>query len=168
MGQSPFANPFGIFLTHSNRNPGVLSHVLWVLFWMRSRAPNNSNPGEYLCIPHVAFLYDGFSFVSVASFLFYVHGSVGATARRLGLPAEEDFWSRGISACAICDGAAPIFRDVELGVVGGGDSAVEEAVYLTKFSPKVCTCSVCLSVSFFFNIWYIFFLTYIFFCMHVS
>ena len=61
----------------------------------------------------------------------------GATARRLGLPSEHDFWSRGISACAICDGAAPIFADVPLGVVGGGDSAVEEAVYLTKYSPKV-------------------------------
>lgn len=58
-------------------------------------------------------------------------------ARRLGLPSERDFWSRGISACAICDGAAPIFRDETLGVVGGGDSAVEEAVYLTKYSPKV-------------------------------
>ncbi|CAN0497443.1 unnamed protein product [Discosporangium mesarthrocarpum] len=61
----------------------------------------------------------------------------GATAKRLGLPSEADFWSRGISACAICDGAAPIFRDEELGVVGGGDSAVEEAIYLTKYSPKV-------------------------------
>ncbi|CAM9801747.1 unnamed protein product [Ascophyllum nodosum] len=63
--------------------------------------------------------------------------ATGATAKRLGLPSEQDFWSRGISACAICDGAAPIFRDEELGVVGGGDSAVEEAVYLTKYSPKV-------------------------------
>lgn len=61
----------------------------------------------------------------------------GATAKRLGLPSEGEFWSRGISACAICDGAAPVFRDVELGVVGGGDSALEEAVYLTKYSPKV-------------------------------
>ncbi|CAM9722943.1 unnamed protein product [Chrysoparadoxa australica] len=61
----------------------------------------------------------------------------GATALRLGLPSEEEFWSRGISACAICDGAAPIFKDRELGVVGGGDSAAEEACYLTKYSPKV-------------------------------
>ncbi|CAM9955205.1 unnamed protein product [Ectocarpus sp. 6 AP-2014] len=63
--------------------------------------------------------------------------ATGATAKRLRLPSEDDFWSRGISACAICDGAAPIFADVPLGVVGGGDSAVEEAVYLTKYSPKV-------------------------------
>lgn len=63
--------------------------------------------------------------------------ATGATARRLGLPSEDEFWSRGISACAICDGAAPIFRDEPLGVIGGGDAAVEEAVYLTKYSPKV-------------------------------
>ncbi|KAG5191506.1 NADP-thioredoxin reductase C [Tribonema minus] len=63
--------------------------------------------------------------------------ATGATARRLGLPSEDDFWSRGISACAICDGAAPIFKEEVLGVIGGGDSALEEAVYLTKYATRV-------------------------------
>jgi thioredoxin reductase (NADPH) len=63
--------------------------------------------------------------------------STGATAKRLGLPGETQFWSQGISACAICDGATPIFRDEELAVIGGGDSAAEEAVYLTKYGSHV-------------------------------
>ena len=63
--------------------------------------------------------------------------ATGASANRLGLPSEDRFWSRGISACAICDGATPQFRNAELAVVGGGDSACEEAVYLTKYGSHV-------------------------------
>ena len=63
--------------------------------------------------------------------------ATGARANRLGLPSEERFWSSGISACAICDGATPQFRNAELAVVGGGDSACEEAVYLTKYGSHV-------------------------------
>ncbi len=63
--------------------------------------------------------------------------ATGASANRLGIINEEEFWSKGISACAICDGATPQFRDEELAVVGGGDSACEEAVYLTKYGSKV-------------------------------
>jgi thioredoxin reductase (NADPH) len=63
--------------------------------------------------------------------------ATGARANRLNLPSEERFWSRGISACAICDGATPQFRGEELAVVGGGDSACEEAVYLTKYGSRV-------------------------------
>ncbi len=63
--------------------------------------------------------------------------ATGATAKRLGLPNEHQFWSRGISACAICDGAIPLFRSAELAVIGGGDSAAEEAVYLTKYGSHV-------------------------------
>ncbi|NJL09615.1 MAG: thioredoxin-disulfide reductase [Calothrix sp. SM1_7_51] len=63
--------------------------------------------------------------------------ATGATAKRLGLPSEHQFWSRGISACAICDGATPIFHGAELAVIGAGDSALEEAVYLTKYGSKV-------------------------------
>lgn len=63
--------------------------------------------------------------------------ATGATAKRLCLPSEERFWSRGISACAICDGATPIFRSAELAVVGGGDSAAEESIYLTKYGSHV-------------------------------
>ena len=63
--------------------------------------------------------------------------ATGATAKRLNLPKEAEFWSNGISACAICDGASPIFKDVPLAVIGGGDSAAEEAVYLTKYGSQV-------------------------------
>ncbi|MGF1478170.1 MAG: thioredoxin-disulfide reductase [Cyanophyceae cyanobacterium] len=63
--------------------------------------------------------------------------ATGATAKRLDLPCENQFWSHGISACAICDGASPIFHGQEVAVVGGGDSAAEEAVYLTKYGDHV-------------------------------
>ncbi|GDX72176.1 thioredoxin reductase [Cyanobium sp.] len=63
--------------------------------------------------------------------------ATGASANRLGLPSEARFWNAGISACAICDGATPQFRQVDLAVVGGGDSACEEAVYLTKYGSRV-------------------------------
>ena len=63
--------------------------------------------------------------------------ATGATARRLGLPGEERYWQRGISACAVCDGALPLFRNAPLMVIGGGDSACEEATFLTKYGSKV-------------------------------
>jgi thioredoxin reductase (NADPH) len=63
--------------------------------------------------------------------------ATGASANWLGLPSEEKFKNRGVSACAVCDGALPRFRNKGLVVVGGGDSAVEEATYLSKFASTV-------------------------------
>jgi len=65
--------------------------------------------------------------------------ATGATAKRLDIKGAGDgeFWQKGVTACAVCDGAAPIFRDKHLYVIGGGDSAVEEAVFLTKYGSKV-------------------------------
>jgi thioredoxin reductase (NADPH) len=65
--------------------------------------------------------------------------ATGATAKRLDIKGTRDgeFWQKGVTACAICDGAAPIFRNKPLFVVGGGDSAVEEAIFLTKYGSKI-------------------------------
>jgi thioredoxin reductase (NADPH) len=65
--------------------------------------------------------------------------ATGATAKRDDIPGTRDgeLWQKGVSACAVCDGALPIFRNKGLFVVGGGDSAMEEASYLSKFGSKV-------------------------------
>ena len=63
--------------------------------------------------------------------------ATGATAKRLYVPGAERLWQRGISACAVCDGALPVFRGKHLVVVGGGDTAAEEATFLTKYASRV-------------------------------
>lgn len=67
--------------------------------------------------------------------------ATGAVAKRLDFPGAHEgpggFWNKGISACAVCDGAAPIFRNKPLAVIGGGDTAMEEAGFLTKYGSKV-------------------------------
>ncbi|GAA0463013.1 thioredoxin-disulfide reductase [Alkalibacillus silvisoli] len=61
--------------------------------------------------------------------------TTGAQYKKLGIPGEVEYGGRGVSYCAVCDGA--FFKDKELFVVGGGDSAVEEGIYLTRFAKKV-------------------------------
>lgn len=65
--------------------------------------------------------------------------ATGATAKRMDIPGAGDgeFWQRGVTACAVCDGAMPIFRNKPLFVIGGGDTAMEEATFLTKFGSHV-------------------------------
>ncbi len=65
--------------------------------------------------------------------------ATGATANRLPITGagDEEFWQKGVTACAVCDGAMPIFRNKPLYVIGGGDSAIEEALFLTKFGSRV-------------------------------
>jgi thioredoxin reductase (NADPH) len=65
--------------------------------------------------------------------------ATGANAKRSDIEGTRDgeFWQRGVSSCAVCDGAAPIFRNKPLFVIGGGDSAVEEAIFLTKYASRV-------------------------------
>jgi thioredoxin reductase (NADPH) len=61
--------------------------------------------------------------------------ALGASPVKLGVPGEARLTGRGVSYCAVCDG--PFYRDQEVAVIGGGDSAVEEAVYLTRFARRV-------------------------------
>ena len=65
--------------------------------------------------------------------------ATGATAKRLDIKGtrEGEFWQKGVSACAVCDGALPLFRNKDLYVIGGGDSAMEESIYLTRYASRV-------------------------------
>jgi thioredoxin reductase (NADPH) len=63
--------------------------------------------------------------------------ATGAKAKTLPMDGGDKFWNKGVSACAVCDGAIPIFRNKPLFVIGGGDSAVEEAIFLSKFGSRV-------------------------------
>jgi thioredoxin reductase (NADPH) len=61
----------------------------------------------------------------------------GATAKKLDIQGSDEYWMNGVSACAVCDGPLPIFRKRHLVVVGGGDTAMEEAMFLSRFASNV-------------------------------
>ena len=63
--------------------------------------------------------------------------ATGSTPKRLYIPGYDEFWHKGISTCAVCDGGLPCYRNVPVAVVGGGDSACEEALHLTHTASKV-------------------------------
>ncbi len=81
-----------------------------------------------------------FKLTTLSGEQFFSHSVIiatGARANYLGLPSEHKYKNLGVSACAVCDGALPRFRNKPVVVVGGGDSAMEEATFLTKFASVV-------------------------------
>ncbi|MCZ6682386.1 MAG: thioredoxin-disulfide reductase [Planctomycetota bacterium] len=104
--------------------------------------PDDGHSSKYQDCKSVDFSSRPFTVVGEDDKVYESHSVIvatGATANWIGLENEQRLAisGGGVSACAVCDGAMPIFRNKELGVVGGGDSAVEEATYLTKFASKV-------------------------------
>lgn len=87
---------------------------------------------NFQAYPFVLYPQDGEATVAESVII-----ATGARANWLGLPSEDHFKNRGVSACAVCDGALPRFRNQPVVVIGGGDSAVEEGTYLSKFASTV-------------------------------
>lgn len=111
-----------------------------LMFLMRQQAVNFGTRVETDDIVEVDFSVRPFRLKTLAGNEFESHCVIvatGARANYLGLPSEDQFKNRGVSACAVCDGALPRFKNKPLVVVGGGDSAMEEATYLTKFASRV-------------------------------
>ena len=107
---------------------------------MRQQAANFGTRIETDDVVEVDFSRRPFVLKSLGGMRVEAHAVIiatGARANYLGLPSEERFKNHGVSACAVCDGALPRFRNKPLAVVGGGDSAVEEADYLSKFGSTV-------------------------------
>ncbi len=104
--------------------------------------PDDGHTAKYHDCKAVDFSSRPFKVIGEDDTTYQAHSVVvatGATANWIGLESEQRLAlsGGGVSACAVCDGAMPMFRDKELAVVGGGDSAIEEATYLTKFASKV-------------------------------
>lgn len=92
----------------------------------------------YAGISQVSKSLEGFSLTTESGRVYDCRALIiatGAAPVKPGIPGELDLAGRGVSYCAVCDG--PFFRDLEVAVIGGGDSAVEEAMYLTRFARKV-------------------------------
>lgn len=107
---------------------------------MRQQATNFGTRIKTDDIVEVDFSSRPFKLKSLAGDEFESHAVIiatGARANYLGLESESRFKNAGVSACAVCDGAMPRYRDKPLVVIGGGDSAMEEANFLTKYASKV-------------------------------
>jgi thioredoxin reductase (NADPH) len=95
---------------------------------LRPRESNSLPLGSPVLVEHAADLVPHLSSLIIAT---------GASAKRMNLPGEETYWQNGVSACAVCDGAVPIFRNKPLAVIGGGDSAAEEATCEFRYLSAV-------------------------------
>lgn len=133
-----------MFTTEVENYPGFPDGVLGpdLMQKFQDQAQNCGAKIVRKMIPRVDFSSRPFKLWDSEDELIQAHAvivSTGATANWLGLPNEQRLakGGGGVSACAVCDGALPIYRGKVLGVVGGGDSAIEEATYLTKFASKV-------------------------------
>jgi thioredoxin reductase (NADPH) len=110
-----------------------------LMMHMRQQSLNNGARIETKTIDRVDLsqqpytIYSGDNMIQAHSLII----TTGATAKRLGITGEDRLWQKGMSACAVCDGGLPLFRNNPMIVIGGGDSACEEAHYLTKFASHV-------------------------------
>ncbi|HEY8190010.1 MAG TPA: FAD-dependent oxidoreductase, partial [Micavibrio sp.] len=110
----------------------------WLMDQMKAQAEHVGTRMFYDVVKEVDFSVRPFRAVSDGGTVYAADAVIictGAKARWLGLPAEQEFRGRGVSACATCDGF--FFRGKNVAVVGGGSAAVEEAIFLTNFCSKV-------------------------------
>jgi thioredoxin reductase (NADPH) len=115
------------------KGPQLMAHVRDQAMRFGTRMITDDIEG--LTIEHDHFVLDSASNGRFEAMAVIV--ATGATASRLPIESEKRLWGRGISACATCDGALPAFRNRELAVIGGGDTACEEALHLTQFGSVV-------------------------------
>ena len=126
------------YLADMHKKEGVSGPELMEL--MRKQAANFGTRIETDDVVEIDFDAQPFKIKTLAGKEVETHTIIiatGARANYLGLESESKYKNHGVSACAVCDGALPRFREKPLIVVGGGDSAVEEADYLAKFASKV-------------------------------
>ena len=121
--------------------PGFPTGIMWpeLMNNMREQSINNGTRIITKTVDKVDLSVRPYK-VFVGNDIYQTHSIIiatGATAKKLNVPGVDKYWMRGISGCAVCDGALPIFQDKILAVIGGGDVAMEEAMYLSKFARKV-------------------------------
>src|SRR5437899_6038334 len=134
----PERQPFWVQQNRSQPSPGINGPEMMEL--MRQQAVNFGTRVVTDDIVRVNLQRHPFGLVSLEGQVTETLALIiatGARANYLGLPSEDRFKNNGVAACAVCDGALPRFRNQPVVVIGGGDSAVEEATYLSKFASTV-------------------------------